>query len=264
MAFQEKIGTLTKTSDTTVQLTGNSIIKLGGQQRSLSSPSLDTSVSGIGGLDTGAIAASSFYYVYAVYNGSAVGIVASLSATSPSGFTRYKKVGAIVTNQSSLISIAYSSGKITITDSIKVSAPSAWGSSYSTTPRFGSIDEENSRGLLKHTNDAANGSIFTVLKDCVVSAVFNHCGQTLVNSALDVSISRNGTNTTVQAIKSDMFGGTRHGSSTNSTTPFVTVGGSLYCIAGDIIRCHVGVQVMSYGAIYSNFSISAVATEDLT
>jgi hypothetical protein len=103
MAFTEKIGTLTKTSTTQVQLTGDSIIKLGGQQRVLQSPTLLTSVSGIGGLDTGAIAASSFYYVYAVYNGSATGIVASLSASSPSGFTRYKKVGAFYTDSGSLI-----------------------------------------------------------------------------------------------------------------------------------------------------------------
>lgn len=47
MAFTEKIGTLTKTSTTQVQLTGTSIVKLGGQQRVLSSPTLLTSVSGL-------------------------------------------------------------------------------------------------------------------------------------------------------------------------------------------------------------------------
>lgn len=111
MAFTEKIGTLTATSTTQVQLTGDSIIKLGGQQRVLQSPTLLTSVSGIGGLDTGAIAASSFYYVYAVYNGSTTGIVASLNSTSPTGFTRFKKVGAFYTDTSSNIFRAYKFGE---------------------------------------------------------------------------------------------------------------------------------------------------------
>jgi hypothetical protein len=108
MRFQEKIGSLTKTSSTQVQLSGSSLVKLGGQFYSLSSPTLLTSTTGIGGLDTGAIAASSFYYVYAVSNGTTQGIVASLSATSPSGFTRYSKVGEFQTNSLSEVSTVIS------------------------------------------------------------------------------------------------------------------------------------------------------------
>lgn len=114
MAFTEKIGTLTKTSTTQVQLTGSSIIKLGGQQRALTSPTLLTSVSGIGGIDTGAVAASSFYYVYAVYNGSSVGIVASLSASAPTGFTRYSKVGGFSTDSGSLVYLAFAQNDLKI------------------------------------------------------------------------------------------------------------------------------------------------------
>ena len=120
MAFTEKIGTLTKTSTTQVQLTGDSIIKLGGQQRVLQSPTLLTSVSGIGGLDTGAIAASSFYYVYAVYNGTNTGIVASLSAVSPTGFTRYKKVGALLTDSSSFVRKSYFFGEVVAPKNYKI------------------------------------------------------------------------------------------------------------------------------------------------
>jgi hypothetical protein len=120
MAFTEKIGTLTKTSSTQVQLAGTSIVKLGGQQRSLVSPTLLTSVSGIGGLDTGVVAASSFYYVYAVYNGSTTGLIASQSAVSPSGFTRYKKVGAFLTDSSSFVGKSYFFGEMATPKNYKI------------------------------------------------------------------------------------------------------------------------------------------------
>lgn len=70
-----------------------------------------TSVSGIGGLDTGAIAASSLYYVYLV-NG--VSLIASLSATSPTGFTIYRKVGAFFTDSGSSIFRAFYFNEINI------------------------------------------------------------------------------------------------------------------------------------------------------
>lgn len=102
--FKETIGTLTASTTTQVSLVGRTVVKLGGLFKVLNSPTLSTAVTGIGGLDTGAIAASSFYYVYAVSDGSITGIVASLSPTSPTGFTRYKKVGAFQTNSGALIS----------------------------------------------------------------------------------------------------------------------------------------------------------------
>lgn len=111
MIIEQKIGTLTKISNTQVQLTGLSVVKLGGQYKSLTNPTLLTSVSGIGGIDTGAITASSFYYVYAVSTGSVEGLVASLSATSPTGFARYKKVGAFYTDPSSQIFKSYILGE---------------------------------------------------------------------------------------------------------------------------------------------------------
>jgi hypothetical protein len=110
--FTEKIGTLTRTSNTTVQLTGNSLVKLGGQQRVLQSPSLSTAASGIGGLDTGSIANSTLYYVYAVFNGSATGLVASTSSVAPTGFTRSKKVGAFTTDTTGIVAKAWAFGSI--------------------------------------------------------------------------------------------------------------------------------------------------------
>lgn len=112
MRFQETIGTLTLSSTTQVALVGRSVVKLGGLFKILNSPSLSISTTGIGGLDTGAVAASTLYYVYAVSNGTSDGIVASLSNQSPTGFTRYKKVGAFVTDGSSVVGKVYFSGEI--------------------------------------------------------------------------------------------------------------------------------------------------------
>lgn len=107
MRFQEKIGTLTKTSSTQVQLSGQSLVKLGGLYKSITDPTLLTSVSGIGGIDTGAVAASTTYYVYAVSNGTVEGIVASTNDTSPTGFTRYSQVGAFNTDSGGLVNNVY-------------------------------------------------------------------------------------------------------------------------------------------------------------
>ena len=105
--FKQTIGTLTVSSTTQLTLVGRTVVRLGGLFKVLDSPTLSTAVTGIGGLDTGTIAASTFYYVYAVSNGTAHGIVASTSNQLPTGFTRYKKVGAFYTNSGSLIFKAY-------------------------------------------------------------------------------------------------------------------------------------------------------------
>jgi len=64
---------------------------------------LDTSASGANGLDTGSIAASTWYYTYVIYNGSTVASLMSLDSsvpTLPSGYTYYIRVGAVLTNAS--------------------------------------------------------------------------------------------------------------------------------------------------------------------
>lgn len=64
--------------------------------------------SGAGGLDTGSVAASTGYFVWAIYNPSTAtaALMFSLSATSPtlpSGYTQYARVGAFFTDSSSHI-----------------------------------------------------------------------------------------------------------------------------------------------------------------
>lgn len=60
---------------------------------------LDTTVVGLGGLDTGTTAANTWYYPYFIYNGVSNGIIMSLSATAPttlpSGYTYYARIGSI-------------------------------------------------------------------------------------------------------------------------------------------------------------------------
>jgi len=97
---QDKIAKFTKTGNTTA---------------TLGSLTLNTATSGAGGLDTGTIAASTFYYVYTVVSNNAIKLVASTSAISPTGFTQYKKVGAFYTDTSSNIFKAYFYGEVNMT-----------------------------------------------------------------------------------------------------------------------------------------------------
>ena len=57
-------------------------------------------------LDTGSIAASTVYHIYVISNGSTTGGIASTSATSPtlpSGYTFFMRVGAMITDGSSVL-----------------------------------------------------------------------------------------------------------------------------------------------------------------
>ena len=68
------------------------------------SQTLNTATSGAGGLDTGTIAANTWYYVYAIYNGTTQNILMSLSNTAPtlpSGYTKSALIGTVLTDSSS-------------------------------------------------------------------------------------------------------------------------------------------------------------------
>lgn len=96
----EVLKAISKTGATTVQLIAGSNLLIGGQGYKLdSSLNVNTGVSGLGGIDIGAIATSNYYYVYVVVSGGSVGLVASLSSVSPTGFLQYRKVGAFNTGQ---------------------------------------------------------------------------------------------------------------------------------------------------------------------
>lgn len=149
-----KIPKLVRLSNTQVQL------PLGLAPTALT---VTTSVSGVGGLDTGAIAASSLYYVYLV-NG--VSLVASLSATSPTGFTIYRKIGAFYTDSGSLIFKAYFYNEVNLlTLSAKVSSTgvvsgesSDWLSGNLSNPTAGTY------------NGTINSSVFSALPNGVATS----------------------------------------------------------------------------------------------
>lgn len=86
--------------------------KIGNTTATLGSLTLTTSVSGVGGLDTGAIAVSTFYYVYTVLSSGVIGLICSTSAVAPTGFgTGAYKVGAFYTDASTNIFKAYFYGE---------------------------------------------------------------------------------------------------------------------------------------------------------
>ena len=95
----EIIKPITKLTSTTFQLESGSLLRVGGRGLSPQSNLIcDTAVSGIGGLDTGAIAANTLYYIYAVISGSNYGLVISVSPPSvgPTGFTLSGAIGVVI------------------------------------------------------------------------------------------------------------------------------------------------------------------------
>lgn len=70
------------------------------------SSTLSVSVTGLNGIDTGSVAASNWYYVYAISNGTTPGLLASLSPTSvtfPGGYSYKQLIGAFKTDVSSKV-----------------------------------------------------------------------------------------------------------------------------------------------------------------
>lgn len=101
--FKENIPLLTKLTGTTLSLAAtyegkSGRVTVGGRQYPVSAAIvLNTAVTGVNGLDTGALASNTLYYIYAVRNSSTagLGIVASTAAPSvgPTGFTGWKEIG---------------------------------------------------------------------------------------------------------------------------------------------------------------------------
>jgi hypothetical protein len=97
----ESIAKLVKTSVTTLSLPA-SRINIGAQQYVTSALTLNTAVTGVGGVDV-AVAAGSLYTVFAVVSSNVVYLIASLNASLPAGFTQARAVGGFTTNASSQI-----------------------------------------------------------------------------------------------------------------------------------------------------------------
>lgn len=70
------------------------------------SETINRTISGAGGIDTGVVTANTFYYLYIIYNPTTTSVdgLMSLNSSAPSlpaGYTYYRKVGAQTTNASS-------------------------------------------------------------------------------------------------------------------------------------------------------------------
>lgn len=96
---------------TTFSLLSGSRFKLAGKGAFLSSNlNCNLASSGLNGLDVGSIQNYKEYYIYAVISGGTLGLVASLSNNSPSGFSVYRKVGVAITGASGTIVASFKYG----------------------------------------------------------------------------------------------------------------------------------------------------------
>ena len=96
----EDIKDLSKASPTTIEWASGSNLRIGGQAYNVTSVlTLDTATD----IDTGSIANNSFYYIYAVVVAGTVSLKYSLSKESPTGYSAYRRIGALSTDGSSNI-----------------------------------------------------------------------------------------------------------------------------------------------------------------
>jgi len=107
---QEIVKKFVRVSSTIATLLGGSTIRLGGVNANLNLDlSLDTTVVGVGGMEVVAIAYEK-YYVYLVLSGVTEHLIATTSASNPTGFISYRKVGAFYTGSTGQITKALSFG----------------------------------------------------------------------------------------------------------------------------------------------------------
>jgi hypothetical protein len=156
----EKVSNFIRIGGSVAQLQSGSFLKIGGQGYNLASNlTIDTSVSGVGGLDIGSISANNYYYVYAVISSGTIFLVASLNSLAPTGFLSYRKVGAFNTEQgSSNIEQVLSFGEQPDSE-VYVYGSNGNGSTNTFIARFSVLD--NIKGLeIQYIADATLGDKF--------------------------------------------------------------------------------------------------------
>ena len=184
----ENIAALTKTS-TTVSLPA-SVVNVSGQQYITSSPlSALISVSGAGGLDTGAIAANTAYYVYVVLSSGAPALIISLLATGPVGFTYSRLVGKIFTNSSSQIDRAVALNAYDIpTSEVHLQYGNGNGSSRTSVRRWLNT-VRNVGSAIAYTDSASNGAEFQIKENGIYAIHWS----VRMNAGVDLAITKNQT-----------------------------------------------------------------------
>jgi hypothetical protein len=165
--FKENIPLLTKVTGTTLTLastfegkTGR--VTVGGRQYPVTSTiTLNTATTGLNGLDTGALAANTLYYIYAVRSTTAgFGIVASTAAptTGPTGFTGWKEIGRFRTSfGSAAIAIVINRIK---GNNLSVDSTSEWVSYVPVVSGFGT---STPTGQYRFTKDSIEARAWVII-----------------------------------------------------------------------------------------------------
>lgn len=109
MLLKEIIPSLAKLSNTQLTYPAGGRVKVGGRYYS---NDVSLTLSTATDLDTGVIANSTFYYVYAVIVSGALKLVASTSKIQPLNFSSYRKVGAFYTDSTGNVFKTYAFGSI--------------------------------------------------------------------------------------------------------------------------------------------------------
>lgn len=92
---KDEIGAVAVVNTTTVSLGPSRVLVGGSTRRNAATVQCDIATVGFGGLDTGTKVASNTYYLFAVKNGLTLALVASLSATAPTGYAASKCVARL-------------------------------------------------------------------------------------------------------------------------------------------------------------------------
>lgn len=111
----EKISVVYSSGATAIVDFGQVVVADGSAKVYITNPSakvLNLATNGAGGLDTGALAASTYYYIFAIYDkdNDVINVMASLSATAPTmpgTFTYFRVIGLFRTTSTSFLSTGY-------------------------------------------------------------------------------------------------------------------------------------------------------------
>ena len=140
------IKNLEKVNSTTLKLPSGSIFSIGSRQfLNASDLNCNFSTNGLGGLDTGAIAADTLYYIYLVLSGGSPYLVASTSSLGPLGFSVFEEVGKMFSaNPGAVVfPVTKKDGKITTEKVSFTPSPNGGGVVFNSAPSWYWRDGKN-------------------------------------------------------------------------------------------------------------------------
>ena len=157
---------ITRPSTTTVTITADELVLTDSSDLKVLVKNVnvtaDITTTGANGLDTGTVAANTWYHIWIIYNGTTVAALLSTSSTAPtmpSGYTYKGYVGACRTNASSTIQLFYQNnetvnyvtGAISATVTVTTLSSVSLASDVPPTAKISRI-----RGIVTNTGTSAN------------------------------------------------------------------------------------------------------------